>query len=149
MKRFIIIGFLVFSSLSFGQDSTASLDWMTNIEKARKVSKKTKKPILVYFTGSDWCAPCIKLKEDFFNSEKFRGLAGRMVLVMIDRPRRIDIISEKQMVYNRGIIEKYNPNKTFPKMIFLNQRGKVMEELSGYSYYGDTTNHFDFINRNI
>jgi thioredoxin-related protein len=149
MKRFIIIGFLVFSSLSFGQDSFTNLDWMMNIEKARKVSKKTKKPILVYFTGSDWCAPCIKLKEDFFNSKKFMDVSDSMVLVMIDKPRRIDIISEKQMEYNNGVIKKYNPNKSFPKMIFLNQRGKVLDELSGYSYYGDTSNHFDFINRNI
>ena len=149
MKRIVVVLFLVISSLSFGQDSTTSLKWLTNLEKAEKISKKAKKPILVYFTGSDWCAPCIKLKEDFFNTEEFIEKADNMVLVMIDKPRRIDIISERQMDYNKTIIKKYNSNKTFPKMIFLNHKGKILDEMSGYSYYGDTSNHFDFINKNI
>jgi len=141
--------FLMISSLSFGQDSTANLNWLTNIEKAEKISKKAKKPILVYFTGSDWCAPCIKLKQDFFDSEEFIEKAESMILVMIDKPRRIDIISKKQMDYNNTIIKKYNSEKTFPKMIFLNHKGKILDEMSGYSYYGDTSSHFDFINENI
>jgi thioredoxin-related protein len=149
MKRIVVVLFLVISSLSFGQDSTTSLKWLTNLEKAEKISKKAKKPILVYFTGSDWCANCIKLKEDFFNTEEFIEKADNMVLVMIDKPRRIDIISERQMDYNKTIIKKYNSNKTFPKMIFLNHKGKILDEMSGYSYYGDTSNHFDFINKNI
>ena len=149
MNRLILFVFIVTSSIIYSQDNTTSLNWLTNIEKAKKISKKNKKPILVYFTGSDWCAPCIKLKEDFFNSEEFIRKADKMILVMIDKPRRIDIISKKQMEYNNNVIAKYNSKKTFPKMIFLNHKGKVLDEMSGYSYYGETSNHFAFINRNI
>ncbi len=149
MNRFILLVFIFCSSMLFSQESSSSIDWLTNLEQARKISKKDKKPILVYFTGSDWCAPCIKLKEDFFNSEEFKMKADKMILVKIDKPRRIDIISEKQMKYNNIIIAKYNPNKTFPKLLILNHKGKVLDKMSGYSYYGDTSSHFDFINRNI
>ena len=149
MKRLILITLLLISGMFYAQKADASLKWLTSIEKAKKVSKKTNKPILVYFTGSDWCAPCIKLKEDFFNSQEFLEKQDKMVLVMIDKPRRIDIISKKQMKYNDGVIAQYNSNKTFPKLIFLNFRGKVLDEFSGYSYYGDTSNHFAFINKHI
>jgi hypothetical protein len=59
------------------------------------------------------------------------------------------IISEEQMKYNDKVIAKYNSEKSFPKMIILNYKGKVLDKMSGYSYYGDTSNHFAFINRNI
>jgi len=149
MNRLLILVFLFVTATYFGQTETTSLKWLTNLEKAQKISKKTKKPILVYFTGSDWCTPCKKLKEDFFNTEEFIKKADKMVLVMIDKPFRVDIISEKQMEYNNKIIAKYNPKKTFPKMLMLNYKGKVLDKMSGYSYYGETSNHFAFINRNI
>ncbi|MCF6306723.1 MAG: thioredoxin family protein [Flavobacteriaceae bacterium] len=151
MKNLFTILFILVSTASLlAQDTvTSNLNWLTNLEKAKKEAKKTKKPILVYFTGSDWCAPCIKLKEDFFNSKEFIDKSDKLILVLIDKPFRVDIISEKQLEYNNKIISKYNPKKTFPKMLILNSKGKVLDEMAGYSYYGDTSNHFDFINRNI
>ena len=149
MHRYILLLFLVLSSTVIAQDDSKQLDWLTNIDKAKKKSKSSKKPILVYFNGSDWCAPCIKLKEDFFESEEFKEKADQLILVMIDKPRRVDIISEKQMKYNNEIIAQYNKGKTFPRMIILNHKGKVLDEMSGYSYYGETSNHFAFINRNL
>lgn len=149
MKRFILITLLFISGMLYSQELDTSLNWLTNIEKAKKISKELNKPILVYFTGSDWCTPCIKLKEDFFNSKEFLEKQDKMVLVMIDMPRRIDIISEKQKEYNKKVLSKYNSKKIFPKMIFLNSKGKVLDEFSGYSYYGDTSNHFRFINEQI
>ena len=42
--------------------------WLTNLEKAKALAKKDKKMILVEFTGSDWCPPCIALKKNVFNA---------------------------------------------------------------------------------
>ncbi len=47
----------------------------------------------MYFSGSDWCAPCKKLDEDFFHSEKLKTYANNYNLVMVDIPKRVDIIS--------------------------------------------------------
>ena len=149
MKRYIIVVFLIISVTTFAQEEKVNLKWLTSIEKAQKVSKKSKKPILVFFTGSDWCTPCRKLEEDFFSTEEFIKKSDNFILVIIDKPFRVDIISEKQMEYNNKIIAKYNPKKTFPKMLILNSKGKVLDKMSGYSYYGETSNHFAFINRNI
>ena len=103
--------------------------------------------ILVVKLGAEWCAPCKMLKEDFFNSEEFQQKAENLVLVMIDYPRRIDIISEAQMEYNKQIMEKYNQEKTFPKLLGLNYKGKELAHISGYSPLRDTTHHFNFIEK--
>lgn len=149
MNRLILVVLIVTSGVIYSQENTTTLTWLTNIEKAKKISKKTKKPILVYFNGSDWCGPCIKLKEDFFNTNEFVEKSNDLILVMIDKPRRVDIISEKQMEYNNKVITKYNPQKAFPKLVILNHKGKIIDAMSGYSYYGDTSNHFAFINKHI
>lgn len=152
MKQFLFVIFLFFSVICFAQDSVSSLDWHTNLEEAEKISQKTNKPILMYFTGSDWCPPCVGLKEDFFESPEFATRADNFVLVMIDYPRRVDIISEEQMAYNKKVIGKYNTNKSFPKLLVLNHSGRELGRLSGYSSYStdkDTSYHFDFVDRYV
>lgn len=148
MKKAFLIYFLFAGIVSFAQNETTSkLTWLTNLEKAQKIAKKQNKPILLYMTGSDWCAPCKKLKEDFFESEQFEARSQDVVLVMIDLPRRIDIISEKQLAYNKEVIAKYNKQNTFPKILILNGKGKEKAEISGYSSLRDTSNHFAFLDK--
>lgn len=130
---------------------TSNFEWLTNIEEAKKISAATKKPILVYFTGSDWCAPCIALKSDFFGAEKFQQeYANDFVFVMIDYPRRKDILTAEQTKYNRTMIDKYNKTKTFPKIIMLDKNGSEIGKLSGYSSfntYKDTSHHYTFVSK--
>lgn len=150
MKHLLIAALFITSAISFSQESNTSLNWHTNLEEAEKISKETKKPILMYFTGSDWCPPCVALKKDFFDSEEFVSRAKDFVLVMIDYPRRIDIISEEQMAYNKRILAKYNQSKSFPKLLVLNDKGQELGKLSGYSSYNtyqDTSHHFAFVDK--
>ena len=147
--KFIFLAFIFFISTSHAQQENIELKWLTNLEKAQKQAKKKDKPILVYFTGSDWCSPCKLLKEDFFDTSSFEELSKKFVLVEIDSPFRVDIISEKQMVYNKKVIAKYNKEKTFPKIVTLNHKGKVLGKISGYSSLRDTSNHFGFIENQI
>ena len=144
--RYLLIA-LIFTVFPLQAQEQETLPWLTNLEKAKKIAKKESKPILLYFTGSDWCAPCKMLKEDFFNHQDFKTLSKELVLVMIDYPRRVDIISEEQLVYNKEIIAALNPEKTFPKLLALNHRGKEIDKISGYSSLRDTTHHFTFLNK--
>jgi len=142
----------MFSTVSFSQDDSSQLNWLTNLDEAKEISKKNHSPILLYFTGSDWCTPCKALKTDFFETEEFALRAMDLVLVKIDYPRRVDIISETQKAYNKTVIEKYNTSKSFPKLIMLNRKGMEIGELSGYSSfntYKDTSHHFAFVDEFI
>ncbi|WP_121906978.1 thioredoxin family protein [Ulvibacter antarcticus] len=150
MKHLLIISLLFLTTITFGQESESNLKWLTNLEEAEGLSKATSKPILMYFTGSDWCAPCIALKKDFFEAEAFAAKADDFVLVMIDYPRRMDVISEEQLAYNKKIVAKYNTNKSFPKVLVLNSKGKELGKLSGYSSYNtyqDTSYHLAFVEK--
>ena len=163
MKPIFLIVCLFLSITSFGQDfadieasfevnetKTSKIEWLTNLEKAQSVARLQNKPILVYFTGSDWCPPCIALKEDFFEHEDFASYAAHFVMVMIDYPRRIDILSAEQLAYNKKVVAKYNTSKSFPKLLLLDQNLSVRDKLSGYSSfntYKDTSHHFAFVNK--
>lgn len=150
MKRYIVIFFVLLSALTTAQEETSQLTWLTNLEEAEEASKELDKPILMYFTGSDWCTPCVALKADFFETDEFAERAKGLILVMIDYPRRMDIISESQKKYNKSVMEKYNTDKSFPKLLMLNSSGKEIGMLSGYSSfntYKDTSHHFAFVDK--
>lgn len=152
MKRLIVVLFFLTTLISYSQESESNLIWLTNLEEAEKISQQSKKPILMYFTGSDWCPPCVALKRDFFESEEFSTRAEGFVLLMVDYPRRVDIITPEQMTYNKKIMAKYNQSKSFPKLLVLNYKGQELGKLSGYSSYNtyqDTSHHFAFVDKYV
>jgi len=149
MNRFLFFCLVLLGTSLMAQNETSNLKWLTNLEAAQKVAKEEGKPILLYFTGSDWCSPCKKLKTDFFENPLFQERAEKLVLVMIDYPRRMDILTKDQLAYNKTIIEKYNTDKSFPKIIVLNHKGKEKGRISGYSSLRDATPHFAFIDTHL
>lgn len=139
MKKlaFAIIMVLLVNQVCFTQSKMVTnneikLNWMPNYEVALKESKKEKKPILIYFTGSDWCGPCKVLDKNLFHTEKFKALADKsLILLEVDIPRRLDILSPEKMIENKAIQDKYNV-KAFPTLMFVNHRGKKIAEKKGY-----------------
>ena len=138
---------LLYSLGLSAQNQEDQLTWLTNLEEAKSLSKEQNKTILVYFTGSDWCSPCKMLKEDFFSTEEFKLASQDLILVMVDYPRRVDIISQEQLEYNKGLIDRYNKDGVFPKLLALNARGKERGMISGYSSLRDPSSYFAFIGK--
>ncbi len=68
--------------------AAASEAWLTNFDEAKKLAKKENKPILMNFTGSDWCPPCMRLDRAVFSNPKFEAVAKKYVLMKVDFPRR-------------------------------------------------------------
>ena len=82
---FTVAFFLLFSTISIAQES---LTWHTDMEKAIAISQKEKKPIMLFFTGSDWCGWCIRLQKEVFTKSDFADWAkSNVVLVELDFPR--------------------------------------------------------------
>ncbi|MED5278251.1 MAG: thioredoxin family protein, partial [Verrucomicrobiota bacterium] len=48
--------------LSLPLNSQAADGWLVDFEKAKAQAAKEGKSILMEFTGSDWCPPCIQLE---------------------------------------------------------------------------------------
>ncbi len=61
--------------------------WLTDLDAAKAQGVKENKPVLVDFTGSDWCPPCKALHKNVFESPEFAAVASKYVLVELDYPR--------------------------------------------------------------
>lgn len=150
MKKIIVISlFLVF--FSFGanaQDSinvSHTVNWQNDFNKAKSVSKLDEKPLLIFFTGSDWCGPCKMLVADFFESEKFAEFAeNEFILYEADFPRNKDLVTDKQIVDNDKLKKKYKVT-SYPTVIIVDTNGKVLAKRKGYNLMRDTSYYYNFI----
>ncbi|MGJ8737587.1 thioredoxin family protein [Zobellia laminariae] len=141
--------FLILPLCLIGQtDTTSSVDWLKNYDKAIKVSKKENKNVLVYFTGSDWCPPCKKLKHDLFETDEFSELSKSYVLLYVDIPRNKDLLSDKQWDHNQEILKKLNKKGVFPLLTVVDGKGKALDEYSGYGMTGEIGYHLNFLKKN-
>jgi thioredoxin-related protein len=110
-------------------------NWQLDFEAAKIEARHNNKMILLNFSGSDWCAPCIKMKKDVFDQAEFGDYADKhLVLVRADFPRhKKNKLSDKQTNHNEALAEKYNPQGKFPLTLLLNAEGKVIQTWDGFS----------------
>ncbi len=121
--------------------------WHVNYNDALSKAKKEDKNVLVYFTGSDWCAPCKKLKKDLFETTKFQDISGDYVMLYIDIPMNKDLISVEQLKHNKEVATKYNKKRAVPLIAILNAKGKKLDAISGYSMNGKIQSHLDLLKK--
>jgi protein disulfide-isomerase len=118
-KRIILIAFVLSSFAVQAQE----LKWETNINKAISVSNKTKKPMLLFFTGSDWCGWCIRLQKEVLKTPEFAAWAKKnVVLVELDYPRKTPQ-SEVIKAQNAGLQEVFGI-QGFPTIYFATAKVK-------------------------
>lgn len=109
-----------------------SQDWKTDFEQIKKDASIQKKPILLLFSGSDWCAPCIKLEKSIWQSAEFKEYATTSLLLeRADFPKK----KQNQLVIeirkqNEMLAELYNKEGIFPLVVVLNAAGEVLGRTS-------------------
>jgi thioredoxin-related protein len=131
----MILGLLViFSGLAFSQsteqaaDSKQQVAWFTQIDSAKAIASASHRPILMVFSGSDWCKPCILLRRELFESKAFETYAkGHLVLLELDFPARSkNKLSEEQVKHNEALAEKFNPDGGFPLVLVINTDDTIL-----------------------
>lgn len=125
MKTVIISFLLVF---------TVSATWLTDFSKAQEEARTQQKHILLNFSGSDWCAPCILMKREVFEKETFQNFASEnLILVRADFPRnKKNKLEPEQKVHNEKLAERYNPTGKFPLTLLLDADGNIIQSWDGY-----------------
>jgi protein disulfide-isomerase len=120
-------------AFSFVTTIARGSEWQTDYEQALANAKAAKKCVLLDFTGSDWCGPCIQMKKVVFSKEAFLNYAREnLVLVEIDYPR-VKVLSEKVAKQNERLMHQYDIEKSgYPTVILLNPDGKILGQLEGY-----------------
>jgi thioredoxin-related protein len=79
MKKIIVLALLILGSMSV---NSQELKWETNFEQASQLAMKTKKPLLMFFTGSDWCGWCIRLQNEVLRKPEFAAWAKENVVLL-------------------------------------------------------------------
>lgn len=99
MRFLASLAFLFMGSLSMlAQDTEYKAGhegWLVDVDEAYELHKKTGKPIMANFTGSDWCGWCKRLSANVFVHDEFKEWAeDNVILLELDFPRRKQIPNE-------------------------------------------------------
>ncbi|WP_395048401.1 thioredoxin family protein [Flavobacterium sp.] len=141
MKKTLIIlvlllgSFAIHAQESSGGKKAKELVWQTDINKAISISNKSKKPMLLFFTGSDWCGWCIRLQKEVLLTPEFAKWAkDNVVLVELDFPRRTPQ-SEQIKAQNNGMQQAFGI-QGFPTIYFAT--AKIKEGKPSFTGIGST-----------
>ena len=107
--------------------------WHNDMRQAKQLARTEHKHILLNFSGSDWCGPCILLRKDILDNQDFLAMADTaLVLVNADFPRKKkDQLSARQQKLNDALADQYNSQGKFPYTLLLNADGKVLKTWEG------------------
>lgn len=137
MKKIILIIVLILISLfvfaetkKTGISPTKSGIWYLDFEAAKVAAKKEKKPILLLFTGSDWCGACKSLDKKVFQTTEFKNYAKKnLILVKIDCLKHREQSEAIKKQQNR--LRVLYGQEGFPSSYFLNSNGDVIGLIKG------------------
>lgn len=100
----------------------ASVAWLTDAPAAFARAAKENKPVLMDFTGSDWCGWCQRLDKEVFSTVAFATYAKKnLILLKVDFPRSLkQTDSEKQQ--NQALGAKYRI-EGYPTLVLVRADG--------------------------
>jgi thioredoxin-related protein len=114
--------------------AAASAGWSENLEAAKALAKKEGKPILLDFTGSDWCGWCIKLDKEVFSQREFKQFAKEnLILVTVDFPHQ-ERQTKRLKEQNEALAKQYGIN-SYPTIVLIDAEGKKIAA-TGYKEGG-------------
>ena len=113
--------------------SLTAQNWETDWKVATQKSKKNNQKLILVFSGSDWCIPCIKLEKEIWEAESFKAYAlENYVLLRADFPKRKkNALSKEKQTHNDKLAERFNALGYFPLVVVISPEEKVLGKL-GY-----------------
>ena len=123
MLKSIISICILFTALSLNAQAS-----YPSFENAKQIAIEQEKQILLVFSGSDWCKPCIQLKSDILDTNLFKEFeANELVFLYLDFPyKKKNSLEPKHQEHNDALAEKYNSEGVFPKVLLLNPSEEII-----------------------
>ena len=113
----------------------AAEGWLTDFDAAFAKAKREKKAVLIEFTGSDWCKPCIEMQKKVFSKKDFLARASAdFVLLKLDFPNNNPAVKKKNAPY----AEKYKIS-VFPTVVLLDANRKEFHRFTASDYPSTST----------
>ena len=123
--------------------------WSTDLDKALETAKAQNKNVLVEFTGSDWCPPCIAMRKNVFSKKEFVDAASKnFILVELDFPQDKSKLSEETQKQNKELGDKY-AIQGYPTILLTDAEGRPYAA-TGYQKGGPEkyVEHLDELRKN-
>jgi thioredoxin-related protein len=99
-------------------------EWTMDFEAAKALAKAKNLPLLMNFTGSDWCGWCKLMDKNVFSVEAWKNYATQnMVTVFIDFPKDKSLVPAKLVERNKALSEKFEVGG-YPTYILLAPDGE-------------------------
>lgn len=125
----VFIGSLSVFAENIQTDGAKMGVWTQDYEAALVLAKKENKPIILNFTGSDWCFWCKLMDKNVFSTDVFKNYAkDNFVLVQINFPKNKDLVPEKYRNRNNNLQQKWGI-RGYPTFIILNSEGNELTRL--------------------
>lgn len=124
-QKLITLLFTLLLSGIIPQIEAEQIEWMTSYDEALHQAKETTKPIVLFFTGSDWCTWCHKLENESLQTPEFAQSAGKdFIFLKLDFPMKKGQDS-KVTEQNKGLQQKFSV-RSFPSIIVLDANGDLV-----------------------
>jgi len=106
--------------------ATGRAQLIENPDKAFALARQTGKNVMLVFSGSDWCIPCIQFNKKILSDTSFLRFAGdNLVLLEADFPQRKKIAAPLKSKYD-SLAAAYNPDGAFPHIVLLSPEKKLV-----------------------
>jgi protein disulfide-isomerase len=118
-------------SLAAASAEAGSALWTEDFAAASAKAAASKRPLLLDFTGSDWCGWCVKLDKEVFQKSDFQSFSTKhLELVKLDFPKskpQTDAVKAQ----NASLKEKYQV-RGYPTLVLLSPEGKELKRWVGF-----------------
>ena len=127
-KRLLV---LALASHILTSATLAAEGWLTDFAVAQKQAVEAKKPILIDFTGSDWCGWCKKINQETLSQAAFKKFAAeKLVLFEADfphkKPQTPAVKKQNETLKNKHKVDG------FPTFVLVSPEGKELGRIDGY-----------------
>lgn len=112
-----------------------SIRWFTNYQEALSNARSSSKPLVLFFTGSDWCTWCIKLEQEALDTPDFAAIAGdKFVFVKLDFPRSSPLPPDLD-AQNKDLQRRFNI-RGYPTIVVVDPQQERAIGTTGYRQGG-------------
>jgi len=106
--------------------------WLVDFAKAKARSAKEGKPILMEFTGSDWCPPCKALHKNVLTSDVFKKqMPEKFILLKLDNRRDKTGQTPEEIAQYKKLSSEYKV-RGVPTIVIADAKGKEQHRQVGY-----------------
>lgn len=123
MTMTLLWGAISPATVEFDTDGATPGKWTMDLDAARQLAVERQLPILLDFSGSDWCGWCKIMEENIFTQPEWKAYAkDNLLMVLIDFPKDKNLVPEKYVERNTTLKSEYGVGG-YPTFVVLDDDG--------------------------